>query len=101
MVNLFALRATDPRLLRRHPDPVGPENDRFIAEAIGPNSVVVCAWGANRMADWQHDDVMDIIAARGARAMCLGKTRAGYPRHPLYVRGDTDLETFEPEFEAA
>jgi hypothetical protein len=94
VVNLFALRATDPRLLQRHPDPVGPENDRFIAEVIGPDSVVVCAWGANRMADYRHEEVMDIIAARGAKPKCLGTTRAGYPRHPLYVRGDTVLESY-------
>jgi hypothetical protein len=101
VVNLFALRATDPRLLQRHPDPVGPENDRFIAEVIGPYSVVVCAWGANRMADYRHEEVMEIIAARGAQPKCLGTTRAGYPRHPLYVRGDTELEPIEPGFEAA
>jgi hypothetical protein len=74
---------------------VGPENDRFIAEAIGPDSVVVCAWGANQMADQRHAKVVDTIAARGAQPKCLGKTRAGYPRHPLYVRGDTKLACFD------
>ena len=27
--------------------------------------------------------------------LCLGRTDAGLPRHPLYVRGDTPLELFE------
>src|SRR5450755_1416997 len=33
VVNLFALRATEPRELRRHPEPAGPANDWFIQEA--------------------------------------------------------------------
>src|SRR5437588_2477108 len=30
VVNLFALRATEPRVLRAAADPVGPENSRWI-----------------------------------------------------------------------
>jgi hypothetical protein len=101
VVNLFALRATDPRLLRRHPDPVGPRNDEFITEIVWPDSLVVCAWGANRVADERSVDVLGILSARGAQPKCLGKTRDGYPRHPLYVRGSTELGPFEPESEAA
>jgi hypothetical protein len=105
-VNLYGLIATDPRELARHPDPVGPESDRFIAEVIGPDSVVVCAWGANKMADQRGLAALDIIAARGAHPKCLGVTAAGYPTHPLargkhYVPAGTELRSLEPEFEAA
>jgi hypothetical protein len=34
VVNLFALRATDPRLMRAHPDPIGPENDLMIRRVL-------------------------------------------------------------------
>ena len=44
VTNLFALRATDPRELRLHSDPVGACNDQVIdAHACG---TVVVAWGA-------------------------------------------------------
>jgi hypothetical protein len=33
VVNLFALRATSPRMLRAHADPVGEDNDQFFADA--------------------------------------------------------------------
>lgn len=34
VVNLFALRATDPRALRLADDPVGPGNDPALAEGV-------------------------------------------------------------------
>jgi hypothetical protein len=37
-------------------------------------------------------NVSALIRAAGARMLCLGTTKAGAPRHPLYVRGDTPLE---------
>ncbi len=101
VVNLFALRATDPRELRRHPDPVGPANDQFIADALHPWSVVVAAWGANPIADQRTDEVMAIVAERAGGASCLGVTKAGFPRHPLYVRSDAELAYYEPELQGA
>lgn len=89
VVNLFGLRATDPTALRTHPDPVGPDNDRILAEqlagqdyVIGP---VVCAWGAHAMAADRARQVEALLRARGVQPLCLGMTKGGHPRHPLYV----------------
>src|SRR5262249_19438175 len=46
LVNLFALRATDPAALKAHAAPVGPDNDRWLIEAARGAAVVVAAWGA-------------------------------------------------------
>lgn len=99
VVNLFALRSADPRQIRRHRDPEGPANDRFIADALHPWSVVVAAWGADRMADAREQEVLAIVAEKAAGAACLGVTKAGYPRHPLYVRSDAELVSYEPELQ--
>ena len=95
VVNLFALRSPDPRALAGHPDPVGPANDDFIRQAVFPWSVVVAAWGANQMADQRAADVMAILTERAGAVACLGTTKDGYPRHPLYVRSDTELTEYE------
>jgi hypothetical protein len=95
VVNLFALRATDPRHLARHSEPVGVANDQFIADAIQPWSVVVAAWGAHPLADQREEEVMALIAGKTG-AGCLGVTKAGYPRHPLYVRSDATLVAYPP-----
>ena len=106
VVNLFALRATDPRELRGHPDPVGPANDRWIAEALHSSSVVVAAWGAHPLAEKRTDQVTAIVAERAGYASCLGVTKDGYPLHPLargksYVPAGTELRYFEPELQGA
>src|SRR5688500_14824096 len=43
--NLFALCSTDPGQLRLKPDPVGPDNDKYLKKMLNEASLVVCAWG--------------------------------------------------------
>jgi hypothetical protein len=85
VLNLFAFRSTDPAALLAAPDPVGPQNDSTIREGIRGSDLVVCAWGAfpngRRAAE-----VLPLIAA----PHCLGTTKNGSPRHPLYLRASTD-----------
>jgi hypothetical protein len=90
VVNLFAFRATDPRGLACA-DPVGPDNDRFIREAIAPWSVVVAAWGAHGHLWNRGFQVARTLSAEVTGLACLGVTKAGQPRHPLYVRADAPL----------
>lgn len=90
VVNLYALRSTDPKGLNGHPDPVGPENDHYLREFAREFKDVVCAWGANANPG-RALQVANIFRSAGARLWCLGTTKDGAPRHPLYVRGDQPL----------
>jgi hypothetical protein len=86
--NLFALRATDPRELRRHPDPVGPNNDwHLLHGAHVEDAVTVCAWGAHGAYLGRADAVLKRMARHGLTLHHLGLTKAGQPRHPLYLPG--------------
>lgn len=92
VVNLFALRATNPDALTEHRDPVGPDNDTHILLALSKEPAVV--WpdgGANPYATTRATQIAGLLARRGERARCLGVTGSGAPRHPLYVRGDAPL----------
>ena len=94
MTNLFAFRATRPADMMAAPEPVGPDNDRFLARTARRCELVVAAWGA-------HGDFGDRAARvrrllRGARIVHLGCTQGGHPRHPLYVRGTTPLTPYDP-----
>lgn len=93
VVNLFALRSTDPRALLHHEDPVGWYNDAFIRQASDMADTVVCAWGAAGIQDDRGPRVVKALTARQVPLMCLGMTSTGQPRHPLYVPG---IAAFEP-----
>ena len=97
VVNLFALRSTDPAALFDHPDPIGPANDDAIAAAAKGAAVVVVAWGAEGGLRHRDQEVLDLLD-RFAEAppVCLGRTKAGFPRHPLYVAKATPLSDYEP-----
>lgn len=85
VVNIFAFRATDPRVLRRAPDPVGPGNDRVLADSVGWSDMVLCAWGAHGAHRGRGDQVEENLRSLTPRLWHLGLTRAGAPRHPLYI----------------
>lgn len=96
VVNLFAYRATDPHALKLAADPIGPNNDNCIEAAIGRCDLAICAWGAHQFAERRAKEVRSTIRRYRPAVFCLGKTKAGAPKHPLYIKTGTPLETFGP-----
>lgn len=94
VVNLFGLRATDPVALMHASDPIGPGNERAVIAAIMRCDTVICAWGAHPMAARKSTFLLGHIRSRRPAAYCLGKTKAGAPKHPLYIKSGTPLEVF-------
>lgn len=98
VLNLFALRSTDPKELKKHPKPTGPDNDEYIQAFLNmgrmfPDKYIfVAAWGSHGV--YKDRDYQVRLMFRNAAVLlhCLGKTKSGHPRHPLYVKGDTPLE---------
>jgi hypothetical protein len=86
MVNLYAYRATNPHDLWTADDPVGPENDHNLSLAFGGSDRIVVAWGSNAQA--RRLERFEAIF-RGWQFWALGLTKDGFPRHPLYMRADT------------
>lgn len=91
--NLFALRSSDPAILRSSADPIGSKNDDFIDAAVSRSSRIIAAWGADKFAIERAKIVSSRFAAE-SRFHCLGTTLSGAPKHPLYVRGDVQPEAF-------
>ena len=83
VVNLFALRSADPRVLRHHPDPVGASNDTVIGMNVGRDSPVVAAWGTGGTLNGRDREVAGQLKATGIALKCFGVTRDGHPKHPL------------------
>lgn len=101
VVNLFAIRATDPAelgaLSNRGVDIVGPDNDGLISAITRSGAQLVAAWGASGPSGIVAVRVRHLVELNaGAEWWCLGTTRDGSPRHPLYVKGDAPLVRWEP-----
>lgn len=94
LVNAYAWRSRDPTQLRRVDDPVGPECDthleRVVAEVSSRGGTILLAWGA-RVPAGRASRLYDAVVAASADRVpvCLGLTRSGEPRHPLYVAAGT------------
>ena len=85
VTNIFAFRATDPRLMRAEADPIGPANDAAITEAAYWADQVVCAWGSHGAHLGRGAEVAARLRQTGKPLWHLGLTQAGDPRHPLYI----------------
>ena len=90
VVNLFAWRATRPADLLDAEDPVGPDNDGTVLDVVARSDAILLAHGAlpRRLAP-RAEVVAALLRGAGPGVRCLGRTASGWPRHPLYVRGDT------------
>lgn len=88
LVNLFAYRTTDPVGLIAIDDPIGPENDHWIALEQKKADCVVAAWGNHGVLLNRDDTVLKSLK----NAFCLGTTKTGCPRHPLYLSSVTPLQ---------
>ncbi|MCT7983108.1 DUF1643 domain-containing protein [Laspinema sp. A4] len=87
VVNLFAYRASKPAELKKVRDPIGLENDYYLEKAIKSADKLIVAWGNNGMFKNRCREVLDCLTSFD-ELYCLGITQRGYPRHPLYVKGN-------------
>ena len=108
VTNLFAFRSTDPKVIRAKGNlavdecwgRIGPEpkkcNDAHIYEAAIASHLVVCAWGNHGALLNRGRDVYRLLYDDeiSAEVKCLGVNKTGQPKHPLYLRADTELESF-------
>ena len=86
--NLFAFRSTDPKVMLRMGAhyACGPENVEQLHTMLAQAAVVVCAWGkpgGPSVPPWLRSDQH--------RLWCLGTCKCGSPKHPLYLRDDTEF----------
>lgn len=85
--NLFAIRSTEPGLIRKDPDPVGPKNDASLLEMVKDAKLVVGAWG-------NHGAYLDrsaYVRRLIPDMKCLARNKTGEPTHPLYIPDDQEL----------
>jgi hypothetical protein len=86
VVNLFAYRATDPKMLlalRHYDNPEGERNAEMVAEVTARAGIVICAWGAHGSHLGQDETALGWFATK--KYYALGTTAKRQPKHPLYL----------------
>jgi hypothetical protein len=90
VVNLFPLRATDPKQLRvkREPTEITKQNLSYLEAECYWNrpDVVVCAWGQHGGYLMRDKLVLRTLVDLGANLTLLKRNEDGTPAHPLYLR---------------
>jgi hypothetical protein len=89
IVNLFALRSTDPKELYKAASPIGGvSNDDAIIRQCRYAQKVVCAWGVHGDYKKRGIEVLKLLNDASITLTALQETKAGIPKHPLYLKGD-------------
>lgn len=92
--NIFAIRGTDPAIIRQVADPVGPDNDEAISScAADPRTgLIVCAWGNHGTYNSRAGQMVRMLKSIGRPVHCFALSGQHQPVHPLYQPEDRPLE---------
>ncbi|ERG68013.1 DUF1643 domain-containing protein [Exiguobacterium chiriqhucha] len=98
VVNLFAYISTEPKELKKQIDPVGPDNDRHVLEAIRNSEKVIVAWGQSIRTAFVKTRIKETLELlNSVDTYTLELTVCGeFPKHPLFLRGDLVPKLFRP-----
>ena len=109
VLNLFARISASPAVLRRVQDPIGAANDLELKGWCGrwasqASIDLWCGWGGSGSCRGRDQEVLAWLdrfrrerqrRCPGASSpLCIGLTRSGQPRHPLYAPADRTLRPF-------
>ena len=92
VVNLYAYRATHPRELLNVADPVGARNEDVVRTVLEAADQIIACWGCSDIVRRLPGSPVEDLLKRRHDVACLGTTKDGTPRHPLYLRKDTRTE---------
>lgn len=81
ILNLFAFRSPSPAIMRAAADPVGEHNDAHILREMAGAQLHIVAWGAG--GNFMERDKSFLRTFGSFEFYCLGKTKDGFPTHPL------------------
>lgn len=103
ILNLFAIRGTDPRTPAKVHDPVGPMNDYYILQNLKGARELICAWGCGQHFKTEAmkrrplrilSEVRERWDDHSLPIRCLGLREDKHPRHPLMLSYDTERVPF-------
>jgi hypothetical protein len=87
VVNLYAFRSVDPKLIKKVINPIGKDNIFYVTSLVGRVEKVIYAWGSlGEEPNWLRNLV--------DTPYCLGVNKDGSPKKPLYLKKDLQLQIY-------
>ena len=102
VLNLFAIRGSNPDIIKQVANPVGTDNKHWWGDTVrdlrrwyGVLPTVICAWGTRGGFRDQDRVALGWLAESGVEErFCLGRTKDGFPKHPLYLPQTVEMECY-------
>jgi hypothetical protein len=95
VVNLFAYRSKDPKVLAQVEDPDGPYNINTITALISSSDLIVPCWGRlekiPKPLRWRVGTVMEMLKDSGKTVRVFGYTKCGQPLHPQMLAYEREM----------
>ena len=88
VVNLFAVRSSDPGAIICVSDPIGPDNSTAQTTALLRAHKVIVGWGRNGRYLDADRKFCELADDWGVELHFLRLTQTGIPMHPLYIPYD-------------
>lgn len=102
MINLYPMRATDPdQMHKKMNDEIVKENLEHIKTVLSSSNCDICAAWGNLIEKRAYlkeclKKIVDVANTYQSNWYTLGNvTKAGHPRHPLYLPNGTKVEKFD------
>lgn len=98
MTNLFAFRATEPKVMKAYPMPVGESdfNNGMLFDSATDAKQILCAWGKDGEFLSRGAQVREALDKLGHELHCFKLCQNGEPYHPLYMAAATPTVNFNP-----
>lgn len=90
MLNLFAYRTPNPKILWDIKNPIGNKNDDYVKEYSNKCDKIICAWGNDGDFMQRGKSVLQLAV----NAYYLKLNKSGQPSHPLYLKSDLIPQKF-------
>jgi hypothetical protein len=95
VLNVFAIKGTDPSIIKFCSEPVGEYNDYYIKYYLKKSKMTVLAWGNNGKFNDRATAVKKLIINSKIDPFCIDINNSGEPKHPLYTKNNAKLKKYK------
>ena len=95
VLNIFAIKGSDPSVIKEYDDPIGKYNDYYINYYCKKSKMIIVAWGNHGSYNNRSNDVKNILKRNKKGVYCIDINNSGEPKHPLYTKNNSKLKKYK------